>query len=117
MEQAVHNGLVKGHQPITSPNIWSDLHLNAHNVIQGMTQRFEDWNLSSSSGGGGINTYKNSEKKEGKGKGSNTPKSRLESSPDCHCTGSKSRAQVTSTRITITHHTSTGYSGILVLRT
>ncbi|KAG8296647.1 hypothetical protein J6590_052734 [Homalodisca vitripennis] len=31
----------------------------------------------------------------------------------CHCTGYKSRAQITSTSITIIHHTSTGYIGIL----
>ncbi|KAG8271979.1 hypothetical protein J6590_052011 [Homalodisca vitripennis] len=32
----------------------------------------------------------------------------------CHCTGCKSRAQITNRRITITHDTSTGYSGRLI---
>ncbi|KAG8253497.1 hypothetical protein J6590_033872 [Homalodisca vitripennis] len=53
-------------------------------VTKGMTQRFEDWNLSSSSGGGGISTYTNKGQKEvkkGKEKGSNVPKKCLESSP------------------------------------
>ncbi|KAG8267096.1 hypothetical protein J6590_059139, partial [Homalodisca vitripennis] len=50
-------------------------------VTKGVTQRFGDWNLSSSSGGGGISTYKNKERIEGKEKGSNIPKSCLQSSP------------------------------------
>ncbi|KAG8256487.1 hypothetical protein J6590_067766 [Homalodisca vitripennis] len=60
---------------------------------------------------GGINIYKNNEQKELK-KGSTYPKAAWSQSRRCHCTGCKSRAQITSTRITVTHHTSTGYSGI-----
>ncbi|KAG8330345.1 hypothetical protein J6590_065939 [Homalodisca vitripennis] len=35
-------------------------------VTKGITHRFEEWDLSSSSGGGGINTHKNKEQKEEK---------------------------------------------------
>ncbi|KAG8336432.1 hypothetical protein J6590_044205 [Homalodisca vitripennis] len=77
-------------------------------VTKGITQHFVDWNLSSSSGGGGIRTYENkNQRKKGKGKGSKIPKRR------CHCTECKSRAQVMTTGNTITHHTDTDDSGIL----
>ncbi|KAG8274756.1 hypothetical protein J6590_100828 [Homalodisca vitripennis] len=65
------------------------------------TSLVSDWKLSSSSSGGSTSTYKNNEQKE------------VKKSRRCHCTGWKSRAKITSTRITITHQTSTGYSGIL----
>ncbi|KAG8318825.1 hypothetical protein J6590_104767 [Homalodisca vitripennis] len=52
-------------------------------------------------------------RKKGKKRVQTYPKAAWSQSRRCHCTGCKSRAQITSTRITITHHTSTGYSGIL----
>ncbi|KAG8325544.1 hypothetical protein J6590_065428, partial [Homalodisca vitripennis] len=55
---------------------------------------------------------KNRKKKRRKIKGSNIPKGCLEYSPG-DVTVDNSRAQVTSTRNTITHHTSTDESGIL----
>ncbi|KAG8290620.1 hypothetical protein J6590_079259 [Homalodisca vitripennis] len=49
-----------------------------------------------------------------KEKGSNIPKSCLNSSPGrCHCRECKSRLQVMSTRNTITHHTDTNESGMI----
>ncbi|KAG8241205.1 hypothetical protein J6590_080282 [Homalodisca vitripennis] len=67
--------------------------------------------------GGRINLYKNKEHKEinrRERKGfKQTQKIIGVQSRLCHCTGCQSRAQITSMRITIAHHTSTGYSRIL----
>ncbi|KAG8278183.1 hypothetical protein J6590_027444 [Homalodisca vitripennis] len=76
-------------------------------VTNGTTQRFEDWNLFSSSSRGSISTYNSREQKEVK-KGKNIEEGfkHTKSSPGV-VTAEKSRAQVTSTRNTITHHTGT----------
>ncbi|KAG8280349.1 hypothetical protein J6590_083858 [Homalodisca vitripennis] len=84
-------------------------------VIKDITQRFEDWCLSSSSGEAGIIVnikIKNRKKLRRERKGLKHTETLLGvQSRRYHCIGCKSRAQITSTRITISHHTSTGYSG------
>ncbi|KAG8294907.1 hypothetical protein J6590_092319 [Homalodisca vitripennis] len=84
--------------------------------IQICIQRFEDWNLSSSSGGICINIYKNGEhKQEKKGKKRIQTFSKAVWSPVQ--TLSLHRMQVPSTihEYENPNHTSTGYSGILIL--
>ncbi|KAG8319726.1 hypothetical protein J6590_085296 [Homalodisca vitripennis] len=80
-------------------------------VTNYVSQRFEDWNPSTSPVGVFISTYRDRGQKEEK-KGNKTPQSYLESNVGV-VTEEISRGQVTSTRNTTTHHTRTDKSGML----